>query len=93
MVVGVLTLDLAIRGNRSLKGKRQILKGLLERIKHRYNVSAAEVDHLDDWQRALVGISTVSPSRQSANSALDHIVEVVRAAPWVEIIQYRLEFL
>jgi uncharacterized protein YlxP (DUF503 family) len=41
----------------SLKGKRHVLRGLKERVKHRFNVSIAEVDHGDLWQRATLAVA------------------------------------
>ena len=46
----------------SLKGKRHALKGLKEKVKHRFNVSVAEVDHEDLWQRATLGFAAVGPT-------------------------------
>ena len=59
MVVGVCTLDLHLPGVDSLKGKRQILLSLKERIQRKFNVSIAEVDGQDLWQRAVLGVVSV----------------------------------
>ena len=61
MVVGLLTLELHFPGARSLKDKRQALRSLEQRIRNRFNVSVAEVEHQDLWQRsrlAVVGVNT-----------------------------------
>jgi len=61
MVIGLLTLDLHFPGARSLKDKRQVLRSLETRLRHRFNVAVAEVEHQELWQRsrlAVVGVNT-----------------------------------
>jgi uncharacterized protein YlxP (DUF503 family) len=54
MVVGLCLVDIHIPENSSLKGKRQVMKRILERVKNRFNVSIAEVDDNDLWQRGKI---------------------------------------
>ena len=95
MVVGVCQLDIFIHGNDSLKGKRQILRQVIERTKNKFNISIAEVGDNDLWQRAKIGFSVVGNDTRFVNSCLDtiknyienlNIVEVINA-DW-EIIHY-----
>ena len=51
--------DLRIRGCRSLKQKRHVVKALTAAIRQRFNVSVAEVDHQDLWQRATIAVAAV----------------------------------
>ena len=62
MIVGTLLLELRLPENRSLKGKRQVVKSLLARLHNRYNVAAAEVDNNDRWQVATIGVACSPPS-------------------------------
>ena len=71
MVVGVLRLTLYIHGAASLKDKRQVLRKVLDRLRSRFNVSAAEVGDNDNWQRAVVGISAVANDHSFVNEVLD----------------------
>ncbi len=50
MIVGC-KIELFLPQSRSLKAKRQVLKSLKDRIRNRFNVSIAEVDHQDLGQR------------------------------------------
>ncbi|MCB1036409.1 MAG: DUF503 family protein, partial [Acidobacteria bacterium] len=59
MVVGVSVCELHLPGVRSLKGKRKIIKGLIERLHHRYRISIAETAFHDLHQRAEIGIAAV----------------------------------
>jgi hypothetical protein len=60
MAVGLLTLEIHIPDSRSLKDKRQVLRSLKDRLRGRFNVAVAELDHQESWQRAQVGIVSLS---------------------------------
>lgn len=93
MVVGVCTIDLHLPGIGSLKGKRQILLSLKERIKNTYNVSIAEIDANDLWQRAVLGVACVANDGRHVNQVLDSVLNAVRANPSVELVQHHTELL
>jgi len=63
MPVAVLTLELRIEGARSLKDKRQVVRSLKDKLRQSFNVSVAEIDPTDLWQRATIGIVSISSSR------------------------------
>lgn len=71
--IGVLTLELRIPDAHSLKEKRRHVLSLKERLRHKFNVSVAEIDYQDVWQRALLAVVTVSSSRQFAQQVLDAV--------------------
>ena len=75
MVVGLLTLEIHLPYAHSLKDKRQALRKLKDRLRARFNVAVAELDHQDLWQRATVGV--VSLSNDSAYLA--QLLEAVTA--------------
>ncbi|MBL8222124.1 MAG: DUF503 domain-containing protein, partial [Bryobacterales bacterium] len=50
--IGVLTLELHLPDSHSLKDKRSVVKGLKDRLRHRFNVSVAEIGGHDTWQRS-----------------------------------------
>jgi uncharacterized protein YlxP (DUF503 family) len=60
MAIGLLTLEIYIPESRSLKDKRQVLRSLKERLRGRFNVAVAELDHPDGLQRAQIGIVSIS---------------------------------
>ncbi len=62
MHVGALRLELRIRGIRSLKEKRKVMKSIIADVGRAYPVAVAEVDHQDLWQRADLGVAVVSGS-------------------------------
>jgi uncharacterized protein YlxP (DUF503 family) len=72
MTVGLLTLELRIRGSRSLKDKRAVLRRVKERLRGRLNVSVAETEFHDDHQRSVVAVAAVSSDAARAEEVLDH---------------------
>ncbi len=60
MPIGLLTLEIHIPDARSLKDKRQVIRSLKDRLREHFNVAVAELDHQELWQRALIGVVTLS---------------------------------
>ena len=63
--------------SRSLKDKRQIIKSMLERTRHRFSISAAEVDWHDHHQTALLGFGVVSSTQQHAQQILEQVLRLL----------------
>jgi uncharacterized protein len=63
MPIAYLTLELRIEGAHSLKEKRQVLRSLKDRLRNSFNVAIAEIDANDLWQRATLGVVSISGSR------------------------------
>ena len=61
--IATLTLELRIEGAHSLKDKRQVLRSLKDKLRGSFNVSVAELEQSDLWQRATVGVVSISSSR------------------------------
>lgn len=75
MVVGVMTAHLCLQGVTSLKQKRSIVKGLIGRLKSRFNISIAEVEHNDNKTSAVIAISIVSNEARFVDQQFDTIVK------------------
>lgn len=71
--VGVLTLEIHVEHSHSLKEKRHVVKSLKDRLRERFNVSVAEIDHLDSWQASVVAAVTVSNDRVHAEQILQAV--------------------
>ena len=71
--IGVLTLEIRVENSHSLKDKRHVVKSLKERLRHKHNVSVAEIDYQDLWQRALVAVVTVSADHSHAEQVLQTV--------------------
>ena len=93
MVVGICCLDLRISENNSLKGKRHILKRIIERVKHKFNVSIAEVGNHDLWQSSKIGFCMVGNDKRFINSALDKIIYFIEEINIAEITKSDFEII
>ncbi len=93
MVIGLLTLQLHFPGARSLKDKRQALRSLEERLRHRHNVSLAEVEHQDLWQRATLAVVAVNTDQAHLESTLSSVAGEAATAREIELLDQRVEIL
>ena len=93
MIVGFLTLDLHIPEANSLKSKRVVVKSLIDRIKNKFNVSVAEVDAQNLWQRCIIGIAFVSNETVMINRVFEKIRTQVLGTHSVELIDSTMEML
>jgi uncharacterized protein len=93
MVVGVLRVSLSIPEASSLKGKRQVLRKVIERVKSRFDVAIAEVGENDLWQRAQVGVVAVGNDRRFVNEVLDKVLHHIDQLYLAPILAQELEIL
>jgi Uncharacterized protein conserved in bacteria len=93
MHIGVLTLSLSIEGADSLKDKRQVVRSLIQHIRNKFNVSVAEVDELNVWRRATLGVAVVSNEAAFANKVLSKVVDHVEGDWRVVVDDYGIEML
>jgi hypothetical protein len=77
--VALGTVELHLPDVDSLKGKRHVLKGLKERVRNRFEVAVAEVDHHDSWQRATLAVACVSHDSRHANEVVDKAMDFIEA--------------
>ncbi len=82
---------MSLPGNDSLKGKRKVVRSILDRLRHRYNVAAAEVDDLDVHRRAVLGFAVVSNDVSHVHSMLDTLTSAVAGASNALIVDRRTE--
>jgi uncharacterized protein YlxP (DUF503 family) len=86
MYVGTVMLDLFFPGCRSLKEKRQALQSIVGKIRAKFNVAVAEIDHQDLWQRGTIGIACVSQSSYQAELVIQKIRKFVEDLNKAEVI-------
>lgn len=93
MVVGLCTIELFISESRSLKDKRQVLHSLKDRLRGKFNLSVAEVDGQDLWQKAVLGMACVANEGGHVNQVLEQALNVIKSMPAVEVVRTKLELL
>jgi uncharacterized protein YlxP (DUF503 family) len=91
--VALGTVELHLPDVGSLKGKRHVLKGLKERVKNRFDVSVAEVDHHDSWQRATLAVACVSHDSRHANEVVDKAMDFIESNVEGYVIDMSVEIL
>ncbi len=92
MVVGVRSWELYLAGCQSLKDKRRVLKSLKDRLHRQFNVSAAEVDHQDSWQRAALACSVVTTDRRHAEEVLASCDRLIAGEPLAHVISSEISY-
>ncbi|HPQ69639.1 MAG TPA: DUF503 domain-containing protein [bacterium] len=93
MTIGALVLTLRLHGCFSLKEKRMRIKPILERTRHKFHVSAAEVDYQDVYEMAQLAFVTVNANDRIANSTCDKILDFVESLGLAEISGQHLELI
>lgn len=92
MHAAALRFELRIPEAQSLKAKRSVLRPVLRRLKQR-ELSVAEVDHQDDWQRASVGVAVVAPQRRRLDEIVNGLHRAMLEDPTVELIEMDVSYL
>jgi uncharacterized protein YlxP (DUF503 family) len=92
MNIGVAKVSLRIPENMDLKGKRQVIKSIIGRVRSRFDVAVAEVDDNDTWQLATIGICYISNNKRHSNEVLSKVVDFIQKSRFdVEILDYSIE--
>jgi len=91
MIVAVARLTLMIHDNNSLKGKRKVVRSLIEKVRHRFDAAIAEVEDHDKWQRAQIGVALVGNDSTLLKSRLDQIMQFMENQHLAEIIDSQVE--
>ena len=73
MPVTLLTLELQIEAAQSLKDKRQVVRSLKDRLRASFNVSVAELEASDLWNRATIGVVSISDSRDYLDGLMRNV--------------------
>ncbi len=77
MVIGTCQLVLRLPANHSLKGKRQVVRSLVRRLRNQFNVSVAEVEYQNRWQVCGLGIGCVTSDARHADETLNKVLNYI----------------
>lgn len=92
MHVAVVVVELHIPQSRSLKEKRAVVRPIVEGLRHRFQLSVAEVGYQDKWQRALIGFAVVSETYAHAEEVVGAAERWVWSKTEIEISTFRVEW-
>lgn len=84
MPLGLLTVQLQLPGCSSLKEKRGRLRPLLTRLHRQFNVSAAEMDHLDVWGEAVIACALVGNDTVHVQRSLQQVAHWIESS-WLDV--------
>ncbi len=93
MHILLIKLDLKITHARSLKDKRSQIKSLKDRISSRFNASVAEIDALDSWQQAVIGVCMISNDKSYLDKQYSLVETMVLEYTELELINMSREWL
>lgn len=86
-----MQIELLIPGTGSLKEKRFVLKSIKTKIRNNFNVSIAEIDHYDKWQRTCLGIAAISNKRRFIDETLSKVETFICKDHRVQMIDMCIE--
>ncbi len=90
--LAALFVEIHIPASGSLKTKRRVVKSIKDRILSRFNVSAAEIDYHDKWQRSLLGFAMIGNDKNHLESSFAQISSLLQGGGDFEVTQQRIEF-
>ncbi len=93
MFVGVLRLELHIHDAHSLKEKRAVVNSILGRVRNRFEVSAAQLDTHEMWNRATLGVAVISNEAAAVHRVLNPIRDFVENDIRCDVIDCRIEMM
>jgi hypothetical protein len=91
MIVVAAMITLIIPENDSLKGKRRVIKSLMERVRHKFEAAVAEVGDNDLWQKARIGVALVGNDSHLLETRLQQIMKFIENQHLAEIIDSQVE--
>jgi uncharacterized protein len=92
MPIGLLTLEIHILDAQSLKDKRQVLRSLKDRLRAHYNVSVAELEHQNTWQRSRVGVVTIASDSAFLEKSLAEISQESERVLGRDLVSQQIEY-
>jgi uncharacterized protein YlxP (DUF503 family) len=91
MIIVAARLTLMIPENASLKGKRRVVRSLIEKVRHKFEAAIAEVGDNDLWQKAKIGVALVGNDRQLLEARLQQIMKFMENQHLAEIVDSQVE--
>jgi hypothetical protein len=93
MSIGLLSLEIHIPDARSLKDKRQVLRSLKDKLRGRFNVAVAELEHQDLWQRSVVGVVSISSDDKHLEESMRAVAEESERILGRDLIGQEIEYI
>lgn len=86
-----MSIELMVSASNSLKAKRRVIKSIIDRLRKKFNVSVAEMDYMDLWQRSIIGLTMVSNDKRFITRSADAIESFLREFHEVALLDIKVE--
>jgi uncharacterized protein YlxP (DUF503 family) len=93
MIIGICLLDIHISQSQSLKNKRMVIKAIKDSLKKRFNISIAEVEFQDLWQRSKLAVVAVSNQKKVVERIFSSILQLIESNGNCELNHIETEFI
>jgi len=93
MVVGTLKIEFLLFDNRSLKGKRKVVRSMIDKVRSKFNAAIAEVGANDKWQKIELGVTTVANDRRHVDSSLNHILDFLDSLCLAQMVNTEMDII
>jgi len=93
MVVGICMVEVSIPNSFSLKDKRRVLKSIITKSRNKFNIAISEIGNNENWQKAVLGVSSISNNSHYTNKILNEVVNYLEKERDLIIISYSIELL
>ncbi|MBC2580990.1 DUF503 domain-containing protein [Clostridium sp. DJ247] len=93
MIIGTSKIHLFANWVHSLKEKRRIVKSIVNKVQHRYNVSIAEIENQDLHQSIVIGIACVTTDKKHADNIIQNVVRFIEETTEAELQNVETELL
>jgi len=91
MIIGILTLEFRLHGNRSLKGKRKVAQSLKQKLRNKFNVAVAEVEAMDVHDKLVLGVVTTANETGKVESRLAKALAMIESLSLAELTRCNTE--
>ena len=91
MIAALVTLELHVPAANGLKAKRAVVRSLIADLRNGLNVSVAEIDHQDLWQRATLGVAIAAGTESGARKVAQQVEKIVYREPRVELLAFAVD--
>lgn len=91
MIVALARITLHLPDNNSLKGKRKVVRSLIEKVRHRFEAAVAEVGDNDLWQQAQLGLALVSNDSQHLDARVNKIIQFIEEQHLAQVVDSEVE--
>ncbi len=88
---GILSITIEVPGSESLKDKRHVVKSILDTTRNKFNVSAAEISHLDSHKMASLAFASVANEAAFVHKVLNKVLDHVESNPLCEVVDAGVE--